>query len=122
MPRKGEADDLGDRDRLEHMLNAAQDAISYVSGLNRDDLDGNSMLQRALVQCVQVIGEAAARTTDAGRAKAPGLPWAKMVGMRHILVHAYYDIDVNAVWRVITEHLPALVLELETALKSWPTE
>ncbi len=102
------------------MLEAARDALRYVRGRSRADLDSDSMLQRALVQCVQVIGEAAAGTTDAGRAAAPGLPWAKIVGMRHILVHAYYDIDMDAVWRVVTEHLPLLVAELEKAIDIRP--
>jgi len=87
----------GDRERFEHILAAAKDAISYVKGCSRADLDTDSKLLHALVHCVQVIGEAAARTTDEGRARVPALPWPKMVGMRHILVHAYYNIDRDAV-------------------------
>ena len=79
------------------------------------------MLLRALVQCIEVIGEAAARTTDAGRAKAAGLPWPKIVGMRHILVHAYYQIDPDAVWRVVMEDLPHFAAEVEKALGTWGT-
>ena len=94
---------------MEHMLAAARDAVTYVRGRTRDDLDVDSMLLRALVQCVGVIGEAAARTTEAGRSRVPGLPWPRMVGMRHILVHAYYQVDVDAVWRVVTDHLPPLI-------------
>jgi uncharacterized protein with HEPN domain len=42
--------------------------------------------------------------------------------MRHILVHAYYDIYIDAVWRVVSEHLAPLVTELEAALKSLPPD
>lgn len=104
------------------MLEAAKDALAYVKGRSRQDVDHDSMLQRALVHCVQVIGEGAARTTEVGRSKAPGVPWAKIVGMRHILVHAYYDIDIDAVWRVVHDHLPLLVTELEAAIKNWSFE
>lgn len=111
-----------DRERFEHMLRAARDAISYARGRTRQDLDLDSMLLRALTNCVQVIGEAAARTTDAGRNMAPSLPWTKMVGMRHILVHAYYSIDADAMWRVVHQHLPTLMSELEAALARWPLQ
>lgn len=119
MPRRSETDPLGDHERLLHMLHAARDAVAFVQGKARSDLDTNRMLLRALVNCVQEIGEAATCVTDAGRARAVGLPWPKIVGMRHILVHAYYNIDADAVWRVVGEHLPSLIRELETALRGW---
>ncbi|MGH7176345.1 MAG: HepT-like ribonuclease domain-containing protein [Tepidisphaeraceae bacterium] len=114
--------DLGDRERFEHMLKAARDATSYVRSRRRADLDSDSQLLRALTNCVQEIGEAASRTTDVGRARAPALPWTKMVGMRHILVHAYFNIDADAVWKVVEEQLPALVRDLESALICWSDE
>ena len=51
---------------------------------------------------MEIVGEAAARVSDEARARIPGLPWPRMVGMRHILVHAYYRVDYDAVWRVVT--------------------
>jgi uncharacterized protein with HEPN domain len=122
MPHEQQGKEIGDRERFEHMLLAAQDALAYVNGRKRSDLDEDSMLLRALVQCVEVIGEAAARTTDAGRAKAAGLPWPKIVGMRHILVHAYYRIDPDAVWRVVTENLPDLLVDVRSVLSGWGPE
>ena len=119
MPRERRRDATGDRDRFEHMLGAARDAIAFVQGRKREDLDQDAMLRRGLVNCVQVIGEAAARTADAGRSRAPALPWSKMVGMRHILVHAYFNIDWDAIWRVAQEHMPLLKRELEAALRDW---
>lgn len=120
MPHERGRDAPGDHDRFEHMLAAARDAAAYVRDRKREDLDHDSMLLRALVQCVGVIGEAAARTSDAGRARAPALPWPKMVGMRHILVHAYYQVDVDAIWRVVTDHLPVMISSLEDVLQQWP--
>ena len=49
-----------DRERVIHMLRAAKDATEYVKGRKRTDLDSDSQLLRALTNCVQVIGEAAA--------------------------------------------------------------
>lgn len=74
------------------------------------------MLLRAVVHALQVIGEAAARTSDEGRQRVPALPWEKIVGMRHILVHVYYDIDADAVWRVTQKDLAIMIRELESVV------
>lgn len=101
------------------MLRAAREAIAFADGRARADLDQDRMLLRALVNCVQEMGEAAAHISESSRSRAPHVPWPKIVGMRHILVHAYYSIDADAVWRVVAEHLPALARELKSALESF---
>jgi uncharacterized protein with HEPN domain len=74
------------------------------------------MLRRALVNCVQGIGEAAARMTEAGRARAPDLPWGQIVATRNILVHAHFRVDLNILWDVIGRDLPPLITSVERAL------
>lgn len=102
------------------MLQAARDAVAIVASRRRAEMDSDVLLQHALIHCVQVIGEAAARISDEGRARAPALPWSRMVGMRHILVHDYFKVDHDAVWRVVTDHLPQMIPLLETTLCQWP--
>lgn len=82
---------------MEHMLLAARDALSFIKDRKRPDLDADAMFRRALVSCTQEIGEAAARVSKEGRERAPDLPWTKIVGMRHILVHVYHGLDLDAV-------------------------
>ncbi|MEX0777897.1 MAG: HepT-like ribonuclease domain-containing protein [Phycisphaeraceae bacterium] len=113
---------LADRERLAHMLQPAKDAVAIAAGHRREELDCDVLRQHALVHCVQVIGEAATRVGDSGRLRVPDLPWPKIVGMRHILVHDYFDIDYDAVWRVVTEHVPQMIPLLQNALASWPAE
>jgi uncharacterized protein with HEPN domain len=114
MPRKEGS--TADRERLEHMLRAARDAVAIAEGHQRTDLDTDITLQHALVHCVQTIGEAAARISQPSRQAIPALPWTQIVGMRNILVHAYFNIDYDAVWRVVTEHVPELIAALDDAL------
>jgi uncharacterized protein with HEPN domain len=104
------------------MLQAAQDAVAIAATRRREELDSDVGLRHALVHCVQLIGEAAARIDDAGQARVPGLPWARIVGMRHILVHDYFRVDHDAVWRVVMEHIPGMIPLLQAALASWPAE
>ena len=68
-----------------------------------------------------MAGEAAARTTPAGRSLAPGLPWAEIVGMRNRLIHAYFEIDLDRVWDTVEADLPPLIQALETALGPTPS-
>lgn len=120
MPHKGMDDRLTDRERAEHMLWAARDAMSYLAGRTRMDVVNDSMFRRALVNCLQEIGEAAARMSDDGRARCAALPWTKIVGMRHILVHVYHDLDHDTIWKVASTQLRPMVEELDCALKNWP--
>ena len=119
MPRKGDAAKPDDLIRLRHMLNAAEQATRFMEGRVRDDLDHDDMLRRAVKDCIQEIGEAASRVTDETRARVTGVPWPKIVGMRHILVHAYYDIDVQALWDVTVTDLPVLVIVVRCAIDQW---
>lgn len=119
MPRRDGARPLDDRVRLRHMLDAAREAVGFAHGRTREDLDTDRMLRRALKDCIQEVGEAAARMTDEGRARVPQLPWTQIVGMRHRIVHVYYDLDPNALWEVVARDLPALAEAIESALGAW---
>lgn len=102
--------------RLTHVLAAAREALQFARGRERSDLDSDPMLRRAVVHCIQEIGEAVSRVSEETRARAPAIPWTQIVGMRHRLVHAYFAIDANLVWEVLQLDLGPLVAELEKLL------
>lgn len=120
MPRKGGPPE--DRDRLSHMLEAAEDAITFATDRTREDLDIDRMLLRALFQCIEVIGEAASQVSDKGRLRLPALPWREIIKMRNILVHVYWGIDRDRVWETVQSDLPTLVVLLLSALDDWPED
>lgn len=70
----------------------------------------------ALVKDVEIIGEAAYRTAEDTRRALPEIPWEDIVGMRHRLVHAYFDINLDILWKTVQEDLPPLVRILSEAL------
>jgi uncharacterized protein with HEPN domain len=76
------------------------------------------MLLRSLAHCLIEIGEAATKVSDPARALAPGVPWRQIVGMRHRIVHVYYDLDATAIWTVVTDDLEPLIAALGEALES----
>lgn len=105
-----QADDLV---RLRHMRDAARDARAFIAGKTREQLDTDKVLRLALVKCVEIIGEAAARVSPACKALHPDIPWADIIGMRNRLIHGYADVNLDTVWQTVTEELPPLVAALE---------
>ena len=99
--------------RLHHMLDAARDAVGFAQGKKRNDLDSDRQLVMAVVKCVEIIGEAASQVSEETRSEISNLPWIDMINMRHRLVHAYYDINLNVVWATIQKDLPSLIKALE---------
>jgi uncharacterized protein with HEPN domain len=88
----------------------------HVAGRKRGDLDGERMLLFALVRAVEIIGEAASRVTPETRSATPNIPWAAIVAMRNRLIHAYFDIDRNILWKAVTEEVPELLTLLRAIL------
>jgi uncharacterized protein with HEPN domain len=102
--------------RLRHMLDSAQEAQAFLSGRSRKDLEADRMLLLSLVKSVEIIGEAASRISPEARAECPGISWPDIIAMRNRLIHAYFDIDRDIVWRTVSEELPPLIAELEKLL------
>lgn len=104
--------------RLQHMLDAGREALGFARGRSRSDLDSDRMLVLALVKDLEIIGEAAHQVSEETRAQLPGLPWADIIGMRHRLVHAYFEINPEILWQTVEQDLPPLVAALEEALRA----
>lgn len=99
--------------RLLHMRDAAIEAIDFASGQRRDELNTNRMLALALVKDIEIVGEAASKISAECRAKYLQLSWVQIIGMRNRLTHAYFEVNLDIVWQVVTNDLPTLVMELE---------
>ncbi len=98
---------------LGHILDAANHATNLVRGKSRDDLNHDMALRFALPHLVQIIGEAARRLSAEFMADHPEIPWKTMIGMRHKIVHDYFGVDMDLVWKTVTEELPPLLSKLQ---------
>ena len=99
--------------RIRHMLDAAQEAVSFVQNKRRSSLPKDRKLTLALVKSIEIMGEAAAKVTPKTREELSQIPWSNIIGMRNRLIHAYYDINLDILWKTVTEDLPPLIAELE---------
>lgn len=107
-----------DRWRIQHMIDAAEQALTFIQGRDRAELEGDPMLRLALTRAVEIVGEAATQVSEAGRGELPAVPWPQIIGMRNRLVHAYFAINQDILWDTVQLALPPLI----TQLKTLPTE
>jgi uncharacterized protein with HEPN domain len=96
-----------------HMLDTARLISSKVSGISRAAFDSDENLRLALTHLIQTFGESARRTSPAFQIAHLEIPWKRIIGMRHKVVHDYLHVDFQTVWEVATMNLPPLVAELE---------
>jgi uncharacterized protein with HEPN domain len=103
--------------RLQHIFDAPREAIGFAGGRGPSELDSDRMLVLAPVKDIEIIGEAASQVSEDTKANLPELPWADMIAMRHRLVHAYFEINLDVLWQTVRQDLPQLVTSLQEALK-----
>ena len=99
------------------MIEAAEAAARFAAGRDRADLDSDEMLRFAIVRAVEVIGEAASRVTASAQEETASIPWREIVSMRNRLVHAYYDINTDILWKTVTEDIPTIIPILHAELR-----
>jgi uncharacterized protein with HEPN domain len=108
-------------DYLDHMIEAAQLACTYVDGIGRDDFLGDKRTQQAVILNLVVIGEAATKLlTDHPEfvARHADVPWRNMKGMRNRIAHGYFDINLDVVWDTVKTALPDLLERISAIRQS----
>ena len=99
-----------DRVCLHHMLEAAEEALLIGDHRSRICL-------LAVMKDIEIIGEAAFQTSENTRGQLPEIPWEDIVGMRHRLVHAYFDINLDILWKTVHGDMAPLIFRLEQVLE-----
>lgn len=101
--------------RIRHMLDYAREAVAMTRGKSRQDLDIDRKLNLALVRLLEIVGEAASRTTPEERSLYPAIPWAQISALRNRLIHGYDSIDFDVLWQIVSDDLPLLIARIEEA-------
>jgi uncharacterized protein with HEPN domain len=105
-----------DRERLLDI----QEAIDKIEQHASSDIEAfadDEMQQVWVIHHLQTVGEAAYGLSQRFKANHPQIPWDQIVGMRHVLVHGYFEIDLDIVWAVIEKDLPPLKSAIEAILR-----
>lgn len=107
---------------LRHILDAIENIETYVHGMTEDLFFANRLVQDGVVRNLEVIGEATKRLPNSIRDKYPDIEWRKMAGMRDVLIHDYFGVDVQRVWGVVKNRLPFLKIRLGEILSDITVE
>lgn len=102
-------------DYLDHMLEAAQQACSYIETMSKDDFVADKRTQQAVIMNLIIIGEAATKVMDLNVefvADHLEIPWRSMRGMHNRIAHGYFDINLDVVWDTVQTALPELLERL----------
>lgn len=99
-------------DYLAHMLEAAEQACTYVEGMDKETFLADKRTQQAVILNLVIIGEAATKLLkdhETFIAGYPQIPWRSMKGMRNRIAHGYFDINLDVVWETVDTALPELL-------------
>ena len=101
-------DELRDPLRLEHIRNAIEQLSNAAKDTHFFNLNEKDLAYYGVVKLLEIIGEAAYKLSNDFKSKHPSTPWKYVVGMRHVLVHGYYQINKEDLFKTIRDDLPIL--------------
>jgi uncharacterized protein with HEPN domain len=104
------------RERLLDILEAIERAEKHAEK-GRAVFEQDELVQVWILYHLQVIGEAARSLESEFQESFPEIPWGKIIGMRNILVHHYFEIDTDIVWSVVESDLPRLKQQIQSLLE-----
>jgi len=107
-----------DRVRLMDMLDHSREALQFIQGKQRSDLDTDRLLNLSLVRLLEIIGEAAARISDETKSNVTEIQWQQIIGLRNRLIHGYNNVDFDIMWDILQDDLPPLAVQLEKIIKN----
>ena len=93
---------------IDDILISMNDIEDFSKKMSKEKLLNDKLHQSAIVRQIEIIGEAVKNLPNSFREKYPDVPWAKMAGMRDVIIHSYFSVDLGTVWKVIKDDLPVL--------------
>jgi uncharacterized protein with HEPN domain len=109
--RRGNAEFLAD------IEDSADKIVRYVCSMTFDDFCDDSKTVDAVIRNLEIIGEATKSVSESLKIQTPEIAWRGMAGLRDRLIHNYFGVDVEIVWKIATDEVPRL---LERLRKLYP--
>ncbi len=102
---------------LEDIVTAAERIASYVAGYTRESFGADTKTVDAVVRNLEIIGEAVKQVPAETRLRARDIEWVRIAGLRDILIHAYFGVDLDIVWDVVQNKVPDLARKVKSLLE-----
>ena len=110
-----------DRVYLTHILEAISKIDRYTKNLDYAAFLTDDLVQDGVIRQLEIIGEASKKLSAATRTLAPDLPWKDIAGMRDVLIHQYFGVDLTAVWDTVQQDLPIFKDKILKVINSLPS-
>jgi uncharacterized protein with HEPN domain len=101
-----------------HILESIYLIEEYSKKVKQAEFLKTRSLQDSIIRRLEIIGEAVKNLSSSFKAKYPSVPWKKMAGMRDVLIHEYFAVDLNMTWKVVKQELPSIEQKLQEILVS----
>lgn len=96
-----------------HIRDSINKIYEYTESISEEVFKSKSIYQDSVIRQIEIIGEAASKLSNSFKEKHPDIPWKNIIGMRNKLIHDYFGIDINAVWKTVTSDIPVLKKEIK---------
>lgn len=90
---------------VEHILECIKRIEEYTEGITKDVFFNSTQIQDAIIRRIEIIGEAVKNIPEDMKNRYPDIPWKRIAGMRDILIHEYFGIDLELTWEVAKEEI-----------------
>ena len=101
---------------LKHIRDATVQINSYTAE-GEESFFKEKIIQDAVIRNLEIIGEAVKNLSPDIRKRKPNVPWSRIAGMRDVLIHEYFGVDLKTVWDVVENRLPDLLRQVEELLE-----
>ena len=101
---------------IEHIIESIELIEQYSEKQTTNKFKKNIALQDAIIRRLEIIGEAVKNIPASFKTRNPEIPWKQMAGMRDVLIHKYFDIDLSLTWSVVKRELPSIKAKLQELL------
>ncbi len=107
----------GDEVYLKHILEAISWIEKYIHNIDKDKFMSDHLIQDGIIRQLEIIGEATRHISAGLQSRTKQIPWKDISGMRNRLIHNYFGVDLNAVWKTAITDIQVLKNEIDLLLK-----
>jgi len=104
---------------LGHIIECIEEIEKNICEMSEVEFSESTMVQDAIVRRLEIVGEAVRNIPDSFRKKYPAIPWKKIAGLRDILIHEYFGVDMSLVWKIINKDIPKLKIQIINLLEKF---